>query len=51
MHFDDATHNTVNIYPDTATDKDTFFAEFEGALPVEPLEKLTTTWADIKRKR
>ncbi len=51
LHFDDETHNTVKIYPDKATDKDTFFAEIEGILPVEPLEKLTTIWADIKRNR
>ena len=51
LYFDDETHNTVKIYPNKATDKETFFAEIEGILPVEPLEKLTTTWADIKRTR
>ena len=51
LHFDDETHNTVKIFPDQATNQETFFAEIEGILPVEPLEKLTTTWADIKRNR
>ena len=51
LHFDDETHNTAKIYPDKATDQTTFFDEIQGILPVEPLEKLTTTWADIKRTR
>ncbi|MDE0636133.1 MAG: hypothetical protein OXI43_09840 [Candidatus Poribacteria bacterium] len=51
LHFDDETHNAVKIYPDKATNQDTFFAEIDGILPVEPVEKITTTWADIKRNR
>ena len=51
LHFDDETHNAVKIYPDKAVDRDTFFDEIAGILPVEPHEKLTTTWADIKRNR
>ncbi len=51
LHFDNATHAAVTIYPNTAADKDSFFAEIDSILPVEPLEKLTTTWADIKQKR
>ena len=51
LHFDDETHKAVKIFPDKATDRDTFFDEIEGILPVEPHEKLTTTWADIKRNR
>ena len=51
LHFDDETHKAVKIFPDKATDRDTFFDEIEGFLPVEPHEKLTTTWADIKRNR
>ena len=51
LHFDDETHKAVKIFPDQATDQDTFFDEIEGILPVEPHEKLTTTWADIKRNR
>jgi len=50
LHFDDATHDAVDIYPDKATDKASFFTEIAGVLPVEPKGKITTTWADIKRK-
>lgn len=50
LHFDDETHDTVNIYPDAATNKDEFFKEIDGVLSVEPKDKLTTIWADIKRK-
>lgn len=49
LHFDDETHDTVNIYPDAATNKEEFFKEIDGVLPVEPIGKLTTIWADIKR--
>ena len=49
LHFDDATHETVKIYPDEANDKAGFFSEIERALPVVPAGKLTTIWADIKR--
>ena len=51
LHFDDETHDTVKIYPDKSTDKNTFFAEVEGILPVEPIGKLTTIWADVKRNK
>ncbi|MYF99800.1 hypothetical protein F4212_11835 [Candidatus Poribacteria bacterium] len=49
IHFDDATHDTVDIYPDAATNKQEFFQEIDGVLPVQPVGKLTTIWADIKR--
>lgn len=50
LHFDDATHDAVKIYPDKATNKAEFFDEIAGVLPVEPAGKLTAIWADIKRK-
>ena len=50
LHFDDATHNAVKIYPDAANSKAEFFQEVAGILPVVPAGKLTTIWADIKRK-
>ena len=51
LHFDDATNDAVTIYPKDATDKDGFFDEILSVVtPVEPKGKLTTTWADIKRK-
>ncbi len=49
LHFDDDTHDVVKIYPDEANSKAEFFKEVEGVLPVKPLGKLTTMWADIKR--
>ena len=51
LHFDDATHNAVTIYPQDATDKQSFFDEIQPlVVSVEPTGKLTTTWADIKRQ-
>lgn len=50
LHFDDATHDAVKIYPDKAANQAEFFQEVAGILPVEPAGKLTTIWADIKRK-
>ena len=51
LHFDDATNDAVTIYPKDATDKDSFFDEILSVVtPVEPKGKLTTIWADIKRK-
>ena len=50
LHLDDATHNTVTIYPKDATDKQSFFDEIAPLTPVEPQGKLTTTWADIKQR-
>ena len=51
LHFDEATHNAVTIYPKDATDKQSFFDEIQPlVVSVEPAGKLTTTWADIKRK-
>ena len=50
LHFDDATHDAVTIYPKDATDQQSFFDEIAPLTPVEPQGKLTTTWADIKRK-
>ena len=51
LHFDDATHKAVDIYPDKAKDQDSFFNEIARVLPVEPAGKLTTIWGDIKRNR
>ena len=50
LHFDDKTHAAVDIYPDKAKDKKSFFDEVAGVLAVDPVGKLATTWADIKRK-
>lgn len=50
LHFDDATHEAVKIYPDKATNKTEFFQEVAGILPVEPRNKLTTIWGDIKQR-
>ena len=49
LHFDDDTHKAVDIYPDKARDQKSFFDEVAGVLSVDPVGKLTTTWADIKR--
>ena len=49
LHFDDETHNKAKIYPDKSKDQASFFKEVDGILDVEPVGKLTTTWADIKR--
>ena len=51
LHFDDDTHKKCKIYPDKSKDQNSFFKEIAGALDVDPLGKLTTTWADIKRNR
>ena len=51
LHFDDATHDAVTIYPKDATDKDSFFDEILPLTAVEPTGKLTTTWADIKKQK
>ena len=50
LHFDQKTHDTVDIYPDKAKDQKSFFDEARGALDVDPVGKLATTWGDIKRK-
>ena len=50
LHFDDATHDAVTIYPKDSTDQQSFFDEIAPLTPVEPAGKLTTTWADIKQK-
>ena len=50
LHFDDATHDAVTFYPKDATDKQSFFDEVLPLTAVEATGKLTTTWADIKRK-
>ena len=49
LHFDDDTHDAVKIYPDKSKDQKSFFQEIQGFLDVEPVGKLTTTWADLKR--
>ncbi len=51
LHFDDATHDAVKIYPDKAKDQKSFFDEIAGVLSVDPVGKLTTTWGDLKRNR
>ena len=50
LHFDDKTHDVVDIYPDKAKDQKGFFSEAAGALAVDPVGKLATTWADIKQE-
>ena len=50
LHFDDKTHAIVGIYPDKAVDQKSFFEEAAGALAIDSVGKLTTTWGDIKRK-
>ena len=50
LHFDDATHEAVTIYPKDATDQQSFLDEIAAVAPVEATGKLTTTWADIRRK-
>ena len=49
LHFDDNTHKVCDIYPDKSKDQKGFFNEVASALSVEPTDKLTTIWADIKR--
>ena len=50
LHLDDATNDAVTIYPKDSTDQASFFAEVLPLVAVEARGKLTTTWADIKRK-
>ena len=50
LHFDDATHDAVTIYPKEATDQQSFLDEIADVASVEAAGKLTTTWADIRRK-
>ncbi len=50
LHFDAATTDAVTIYPHDATDQASFFDEILPLAAVEATGKLTTTWADIKRK-
>ena len=50
LHFDDATNEVVTIYPKDATDQQSFLNEIAPLTVVEATRKLTTTWADIKRK-
>ena len=51
LHFDDKTHDEVDIYPDRSDDQDSFFDEISGVLAVDPVRKLATTWAALKRSR
>ena len=51
LHFDDDTHKACKIYPNKSKDQKSFFNEVRGILAVDPTEKLTTLWADIKRNR
>ena len=50
LHFDDKTHKAVDIYPQKAKDQKSFFNEVKSVLAVDPVGKLATTWADLKRK-
>ena len=51
LHLDDATNAAVTVYPKDSTDQSSFFAEIQDiVVSVEPVGKLTTTWADIKRQ-
>ncbi|MCG9129839.1 hypothetical protein JT359_19790 [Candidatus Poribacteria bacterium] len=50
LHFDDATNDAVTVYPKDATDQASFFDEIAPLTAVEPAGKVTTIWADIKRK-
>ena len=50
LHFDDATHKAVDIYPQKSKDQKSFFDEIAQTLAVDPSGKLATTWADLKRK-
>ena len=50
LHFDDDTHAAVDIYPNKADDQASFLREVDNVLSVDPVGKLTTIWADIKRK-
>ena len=49
LHFDEDTHKAGKIYPNKSNDQKSFFDEIGGFLDVDPVEKLTTTWADLKR--
>ena len=50
LHFDDATNDAVDFIPTADMDKDSFLQEVMASVDVEAKGKLTTTWADIKRK-
>ena len=50
LHFDANTHKVCDIYPKNSKDQKSFFAEASGALPVDPKDKLTTVWGDLKRE-
>ena len=50
LHFDDETHENADFYPDESDDQASFFKEIARVLDVEPVGKLATTWADIKRQ-
>ncbi len=50
LHFDDETHDAVKIYPKDSTDQQSFLDEIAAAASVAAAGKLTTTWADIRRK-
>ena len=50
LHFDDATNDAVTFYPEAGMDKDSLLDLVASSVDVEAKGKLTTTWADIKRK-
>ena len=50
LHFDDNTHKVCDIYPDKSKDQKSFFAEAASALAIDPVGKLSTVWADLKRE-
>ncbi len=49
LHLDNQTDRAVTIFPKDAKDAEEFFKEVGGTLAVEPRNKLSTTWANIKR--
>ena len=50
LHFDDVTNDAVDIYPTADMDAQGLLDFVASSVDVEAKGKLTTTWADIKRK-
>ena len=50
LHFDDVTNDAVDIYPTADMDAQGLLDLVASSVDVEAKGKLTTTWADIKRK-
>lgn len=51
MHFDNPTNSAVKFFPSKKEDNAAFWREVQGVLPVDPKDKLATTWGEIKRPR